>query len=41
MEFEIDREINFRVKDKGCDPIAFVPDVNLFTLKDKSLVDAF
>ncbi len=41
MEFEIDSEINFRVKDEGCDPIAFVPDVNLFTLKDKSIIDAF
>lgn len=41
MELEIDSEINFRAKDKGCDPIAFVPDVNLFTLKDKSIIDAF
>ncbi len=41
MELEIDSEINFRVKEKGCDPIAFVPDVDLFTLKDKSIIDAF
>jgi len=41
MELEIDSEINFRARDKGCNPIAFVPDVNLFTLKDKSIIDAF
>jgi hypothetical protein len=41
MEIEVDSEINVRVKDQGCDPIAFVPDVNLFPLKDKSIINAF
>jgi hypothetical protein len=43
MEIEIDSEINFHVRDeeKGCSPVAFVPDVNVLTLKDKSIINAF
>jgi len=41
MEIEIDSEVNFRVKEEGCSPVAFVPDVNVLTLKDKSIINAF
>jgi hypothetical protein len=41
MELEIDSEINLRVKEKGCSPAAFLPDVNVLTLKDKSIINAF
>ena len=41
MEIEIDSNLNDAVKEEGCEPIVFVPDVNLFELKDESIINAF
>ena len=41
MEIEIDSELVFKTKEKGCAPVAFVPDVNVFRLEDESIIDAF
>ena len=41
MDIEIDSDLAVRTKDAGCDPIAFVPEVNIFALKDDSIIDAF
>ncbi len=41
MEIEIDSELAVKSKNAGCEPIAFVPEVNLFALKDDSIIDAF
>ncbi len=41
MEIEIDSNIDCKVKDPGCEPIAFVPHMDLFELDDDSIIDAF
>ena len=41
MEIEIDSDLNYNVKGEGCEPIVFVPDVNLFKLEDESIIQAF
>ena len=41
MEIEIDSDLKCSVKNEGCEPIIFVPDVNLFDLEDDSIIDSF
>lgn len=41
MELTIDSELNYTVKEQGCDPMIFVPDVDLLTLEDESIINAF
>ena len=41
MEIEIDQDLNWRVPDKECHPIAFVPDVDLCGLEEDSIINAF
>ena len=41
MEIRIDSDLNYTVKEEGCEPIIFVPDVNLFKLEDESIINAF
>jgi len=41
IEIKIDSDLNYAVKEEGCEPIVFVPDVNLFKLEDESIINAF
>ena len=41
MELMIDSDLNYTAKGKGCEPIVFVPDVDLLTLEDESIINAF
>ena len=41
MEIEIDSDLGYKVKEEGCEPVVFVPDVNLFELKEDSIIDSF
>ena len=41
MEIEIDSDLNYQVKEEGCEPIVFVPEVNLFELEEDSIIDSF
>jgi hypothetical protein len=41
MEMEIDNDLNCRVMEEGCNPVVFVPDVDLIGLEDDSIIDAF
>ena len=41
MEIEIDQDLNWRVPEKDCHPIAFVPDVDLFGLAEENIINAF
>jgi len=41
MEIEIDSDLRFRVREKACEPIIFVPDVDPFELEDESIINAF
>ncbi len=41
MEIKIDSDLTYIVKEEGCEPIVFVPDVNLFKLEDESIINAF
>lgn len=41
MEIEMDSELVYTVKDETCKPVIFVPDVNLFKVKDDSIIDSF
>ncbi len=38
MELEIDSDLNYSVKEQGCEPIVFVPDVDLFKIEDESII---
>jgi len=41
MEIQIDGDLNYAVKEEGCEPIVFVPDVNLFKIEEESIINAF
>jgi len=41
MEIEIDSDLNYKIKKEGCEPVVFVPDVNLFELEEDSIIDSF
>jgi hypothetical protein len=41
MEMEIDSDLHCRVKEDGCRPMVFMPDVDLHRLKDVSIINAF
>ncbi len=41
MEIEIDSDLNYAVKEEGCEPVVFVPEVNLFELEEDSIIDSF
>ncbi len=41
MELTIDSDLNFTVKDGGRAPMVFIPDVDLLTLQDESIINAF
>jgi hypothetical protein len=41
MELTIDSDLNYKVRDKGCEPIVFMPDVDLLNLDDESIINAF
>ena len=41
MEIEIDSDLNYKVKEEGCEPVVFVPDVDLFKLEEDSIIESF
>ncbi|MCG6538424.1 MAG: hypothetical protein L7F78_27840 [Syntrophales bacterium LBB04] len=41
MELQIGSDLRVTTKDGACEPIVFVPHVDLFEIKDESIIDAF
>ena len=41
MELRIDDSLHVEVSDAGCDPVVFIPDVDLLNLDDDSIINAF
>jgi hypothetical protein len=41
MALQIDSDLHVTVKDEGCEPIVFVPHVDLFEIRDESIINAF
>ena len=41
MEMEIDSDLHIRLDDEQCDPVIFVPDIDLLNLEDDSIIDSF
>ncbi len=41
IEIEISSNLDFKVKSTGCEPMVFVPSVDLLKLKDDSIIDGF
>jgi hypothetical protein len=41
MHITIDSELNYSVKEAGCEPIVFVPEVDFSKLEDKCIIHAF
>jgi len=41
MEIEIDSKLRYKTNDESCEPVIFVPDINLFSIKDDSIIDSF
>jgi hypothetical protein len=41
MELAIDSDLNYTVKEKGCVPMIFIPDVDLLALQEESIINAF
>jgi hypothetical protein len=41
MRMEIDSDMNCSCQEADCTPVIFVPEVNLKTLKDPNIIDAF
>ncbi len=41
MHIQIDSDLNCLAKDQGCEPVVFVPEVNLYELEDPNIIEAF
>jgi len=41
MEIEIDSNLRYKIKDERCEPVIFVPDIDLLSIKDDSIIDSF
>jgi hypothetical protein len=41
MHITLDSELNYSVKETGCEPIVFVPEVDFSKLEDKCIIHAF
>lgn len=41
MTMEIDSRLRMGVREEGCSPVIFVPEVDLFSLDDDSIIEAF
>jgi len=41
MELTIDSELNYSAAGKGCEPVVYAPDMDLFTLPEKNIINAF
>ncbi len=41
MELTIDSELNYSAAGKGCEPVVYAPDLDLFTLPEKNIIKAF
>jgi len=41
MELTIDNDLNCTVKEKGCEPVVFIPDVDLLNLQAENIINAF
>ena len=41
MEITIDSDLNYKTGDEKCKPIIFVPDMDLLSLKEDSIIDSF
>lgn len=41
MELTIDSDLNYTVKENGCEPVVFMPDVDLLNLREESIINAF
>jgi hypothetical protein len=41
MEMEIDSDLHVKPFDENCEPVIFVPDVDLLNLQEDSIIDSF
>ncbi len=41
MEIKIDSNLRYKTNDERCEPIIFVPDIDLLNLKEDSIIDSF
>jgi hypothetical protein len=41
MHITIDSDLNYQVKEHGCEPIVFAPDVDFSRLEDRCIIHAF
>jgi hypothetical protein len=41
MEIEIDSNLHYKTNNERCEPVIFVPDIDLFSIKDDSIIDSF
>jgi hypothetical protein len=41
MEMEIDSNLHYKTNNERCEPVIFVPDIDLFGIKDDSIIDSF
>jgi len=41
MELHIDSDLRVTVKNEDCEPVVFVPHVDLFEIKDESIINSF
>jgi len=41
MELTIDSELNYSTVGNGCEPVVYAPDLDLFTLPEKNIINAF
>ena len=41
MEIEIDSDLHYKIIGEGYEPVIFVPDIDLRSIKDDSIIDSF
>ena len=41
MKIEIDSNLHYKTEDEKCEPVIFVPDIDILNLKEDSIIDSF
>ncbi len=41
LEMAIDSDLACEIRDEGCEPVAFIPDVDLLNLDEENIINAF
>ena len=41
IKIEIDSDLRYKTGSEGCEPLIFIPDIDILSIKDLSIIDSF